>query len=167
MKIRPSDQNAFSLLEVMIAMGIFFVAIFGILDLTSQNLVAARRLQRHDPDITTLAAQLSLTNRLEEGFDSGDFGDMYPDCLWSRTITEVSSNGLFRVDFTLHQADAEPEGRPDREAPLDPDVPADVGSGDMAWGIAALERPMRKAATILAQSRNTSSASATGAGKDF
>src|SRR4051794_23252606 len=104
MKPPNSSQAAFSLLEVMIAMGIFFVAIFGILALTSQNLPAARRLQRHEPDITTLAAQLSLTNRLEEGFDSGDFGETMPDCLWSRTVTEVSSNGLFRVDFTVHEA---------------------------------------------------------------
>ena len=101
---RPSNsETAFSLLEVMIAMGIFFVAIFGILELTSQSLGAARRLQRNEVDITTLAAQLSLTNRLEEGFESGDFGDLNPDCLWSRTITEVSSNGLFRVDFSLHE----------------------------------------------------------------
>jgi Tfp pilus assembly protein PilV len=103
MKPMRSQQAAFSLLEVMIAMGIFFVAIFGILDLTSQNLAAARRLQRQEPDITVLAAELSLTNRLEEGFDSGDFGDLYPDMLWSRTVTEVSSNGLFRVDFTVYE----------------------------------------------------------------
>jgi len=98
-----SGQRAFSLLEVMIAMGIFFVAIFSILQLTSQNLSAARRLQRMDVDITTLAAQLSLTNRLEEGFESGDFGEFYPGYLWSRSITEVSSNGLFRVDFSVYQ----------------------------------------------------------------
>jgi Tfp pilus assembly protein PilV len=103
MKPKPTDQAAFSLLEVMIAMGIFFVAIFGILELTSQSLKSARLLQRHEPDITVVAAQLSLTNRLEEGFDSGDFGETMPDVLWSRTVTEVSSNGLFRVDFTVHQ----------------------------------------------------------------
>jgi Tfp pilus assembly protein PilV len=101
--MKPRSQQAFSLLEVMIAMGIFFVAIFGILGLMSQNLAAARRLQRQDVDITMLAAQLSLTNRLEEGFESGDFGDVFPDALWSRTITEVSSNGFFRVDFSVHQ----------------------------------------------------------------
>jgi Tfp pilus assembly protein PilV len=103
MKLQPRAEAAFSLLEVMIAMGIFFVAIFGILALVSQNLGMARRLQRQEPDITILAAQLSLTNRLEEGFDSGDFGDMYPGVLWSRSITEVSSNGFFRVDFTVHE----------------------------------------------------------------
>ncbi|MFO1496984.1 MAG: prepilin-type N-terminal cleavage/methylation domain-containing protein [Verrucomicrobiota bacterium] len=103
MKAHLSSQRGFSLLEVMIAMGIFFVAIFGILELTSQNLVAARRLQKTEVDITTLAAQLTLTNRLGRGFESGDFQDLNSDCLWSRTITEVSSNGLFRVDFTLHE----------------------------------------------------------------
>jgi Tfp pilus assembly protein PilV len=112
MKSPPTPNSAFSLLEVMIAMGIFFVAIFGILELTSQSLRAARLLQKHDVDITTLAAQLSLTNRLEEGFESGDFGDMFPDVLWSRTVTEVSSNGFFRVDFTMH----EPTGN--RKGPL-------------------------------------------------
>jgi Tfp pilus assembly protein PilV len=96
------QQRAFSLLEVMIATGIFFIAIFGILGLMSQNLAAARRLQRQEVDITVLAAQLSLTNRLEEGFESGDFGEMFPDILWSRNITEVSSNGFFRADFTVH-----------------------------------------------------------------
>ncbi len=103
MKPFRSEQYAFSLLEVMIAMGIFFTAIFGILEVTSLNLKAARLLQRHEVDISVLAAQLSLTNRLEEGFESGDFGEMFPDVLWSRNITEVSSNGLFRVDFTVHE----------------------------------------------------------------
>jgi Tfp pilus assembly protein PilV len=103
MNTTPGRQCAFSLLEVMIAMGIFFVAIFGILELTSQNIANARRLQRNEVDITALAAQLSLTNRLEEGFDSGDFGEFHPGCSWSREIVEVSSNGLFRVDFTLHE----------------------------------------------------------------
>jgi Tfp pilus assembly protein PilV len=108
MKVQPANQAAFSLLEVMIAMGIFFVSIFAILELTSQSLAAARRLQKVEVDITTLAAQLTLTNRLEEGFESGDFGEIRHDVLWSRTITEVSSNGLFQVDFTMH----EPTGNP-------------------------------------------------------
>jgi Tfp pilus assembly protein PilV len=103
MKPRAVSQGAFSLLEVMIAMAIFFIAIFAILELTSQNLAAARRLQKIEVDITMLASQLSLTNRLEEGFESGDFGDIRPDVIWSRTITEVSSNGLFQVDFTMHE----------------------------------------------------------------
>lgn len=110
MTLKPCARAAFSLLEVMIAMGIFFVAIFGILELTSQSLRMARMLQRSEVDVTTLAAQLSLTNRLEEGFESGDFGELHPGCSWSQTVTEVSSNGLYRVDFTLHEATQNKKG---------------------------------------------------------
>ena len=101
--MKQTPQHAFTLLEVMIAMGIFFMCIFSILALVSQNLSAARRLQHQDIDISVLAAQLSLTNRLEEGFESGELGDYAPGILWSRTVTEVGSNGFFRVDFTLHE----------------------------------------------------------------
>src|SRR2546425_5216493 len=92
---------AFSLLEVMIAVALFFMAIFAILGLTSQSIGAAARLQRNEVDIASLAAELSLTNSLQEGGDSGDFGDLYPGASWTREITEVGSNGLYRVDFTV------------------------------------------------------------------
>jgi hypothetical protein len=88
-------------MEVMIALAIFFVAIFSILELVSQNLRAARLLQKPRVDIGSLAAELSLTNRLEEGSASGDFGELYPKCSWSRDIVQVSTNGLFQVDFTV------------------------------------------------------------------
>ncbi len=98
-----SQETAFSLLEVMIAMALFFMAIFAILGLTSQSIGAAARLQRHEVDIASLAAELSLTNLLQEGVESGDFGDLFPGVTWTREITEVSSNGLYRVDFTVVQ----------------------------------------------------------------
>src|SRR2546425_4524932 len=92
---------AFSLLEVMIAMALFFMAIFAILGLTSQSIGAAARLQRNAVDIASLAAELSLTNALQEGGDSGDFGDLYPGVSWTREVTQVGSNGLYRVDFIV------------------------------------------------------------------
>ena len=97
---RPG-QGAFSLLEVMIAMGIFFMATFAILALVSSTLRNARGLQQANVDAGMLAAQLSLTNRLDEGGDSGDFGDLYPGYTWSREVYEVGSNGLFQADFTV------------------------------------------------------------------
>jgi Tfp pilus assembly protein PilV len=96
-----SRESGFSLLEVMIAMALFFMAIFAILGLTSQSIGAAARLQRQEVDIAGLAAELSLTNVLQEGAESGDFGDLFPGVTWTREITEVSSNGLYRVDFTV------------------------------------------------------------------
>jgi hypothetical protein len=85
----------------MIALAIFFMAIFAILDLTSRNLRAARALRQPALDVASLAAELSLTNRLHEGFESGDFGSDFPDYRWERSVTMVSTGGLFQVDFTL------------------------------------------------------------------
>lgn len=94
-------RAAFSLIEVMIAMGLFFMAIFAILELTSRNLRAARSLQQLPPDIGGLAAEYANTNRLEEGSESGDFGDLYPGYSWNRETMLVGTNGLFEVDFTI------------------------------------------------------------------
>ena len=65
--LRARGQRAFSLLEVMIAIGIFFVAVFAILGLVSSSLANARRLQRPIIDAGELAGELSLTNKLVEG----------------------------------------------------------------------------------------------------
>ena len=97
-------EAGFTLLEVMIALAIFFVAMFTILDSTSRSLRAARGLEMQLPDVSMLAAELALTNRLEEGVVDGDFGDLYPDFTWTRDIYEVRTNGLFRVDFTIRGA---------------------------------------------------------------
>lgn len=106
MKIRnPQPASAFTLLEVMVAMAIFFIAIFAILDLTSQNVAAARHLQTMQLDATGLASAMALTNRLEEGEIPQDiiaqFQEQYPGFTCTGSITEVSSNGLFQVDFEV------------------------------------------------------------------
>jgi Tfp pilus assembly protein PilV len=100
---------AFTLLEVLIAMGIFFMAIFAILALTSQNLRIARTLkQQNTVDIGSLAAELSLTNILDEGPMSGDFGDLHPGYIWEAEVYAVSTNGLFQVDFSVINSGARP-----------------------------------------------------------
>ena len=45
--VGPAHESAFTLLEVMIAMALFFMAIFAILGLTSQSIGAAARLLAH------------------------------------------------------------------------------------------------------------------------
>ena len=98
--------SAFTLLEVIIASTIFFLFAFAVLQLVSSGLVAARKLQQREPDFGVLASELTLTNQLVEGGDSGDFEDMYPGLYrgysWSREIMEVYSNGFFQVDFTIY-----------------------------------------------------------------
>jgi len=93
---------AFTLLEVMIATAIFFTATFAILGVVATTLRNARALQKIEVDAGMLAAQLSLTNRLYEGSESGDFGDLYPDYTWDQENTLIT-NGLWRVDFVVHR----------------------------------------------------------------
>ena len=85
----------------MIAIGIFFMCVFAILELVSTNLRHIQHLQKPTVDIGSLASELSLTNKLEEGGEAGNFGSLYPGVSWSREITMVGTNGLFQVDFTV------------------------------------------------------------------
>jgi len=99
-----SPQIAFTLLEVMVATAIFFMAVFAILGLVAGALRNARALQQIDADAGMLAAELNLTNRLKEGVESGDFGNLYPGYTWTRDTylwPVMPTNGLFQVDFTV------------------------------------------------------------------
>ena len=60
-----NGTNAFSLLEVMIALAIFFMCVFAILSLVSRSVAQARNLRPIQIDATSALAQLSITNRLE------------------------------------------------------------------------------------------------------
>jgi Tfp pilus assembly protein PilV len=93
--------RAFTLLEVMIALTLFFMAVFAILGTVTRGLGAARSLQQKFPDIGSVAADLMLTNRLEEGSLDGDFGDSFPGYTWRRDIQLVRTNGFFQVDFVI------------------------------------------------------------------
>lgn len=95
--------RAFTLIEVMIALMIFFVAVFTILGLISNSLRNARVLQRRTVDAGMVAGQISLTNRLTEQLETGDFGEAYPDFEWTRDIYEVGTNGLFQVDMVVQR----------------------------------------------------------------
>ncbi len=96
--------RAFSLMEVMIAIAVFFMAIFAILELTSRNLKMARALQQPLADPGAVAALIALTNQLEDATsESGDLGPDHPEIQYTWTATEVASNGLFKVDIVVNQ----------------------------------------------------------------
>ena len=103
-KTGAKPQRAFTLMEVMIAIGIFFMSMFVILSLVSQSLANARRLQRPVVDAAMIASELSLTNQLVEENQSGDFGDAYPGYTWTADITEVMTNKLFQVDYVVQRS---------------------------------------------------------------
>jgi hypothetical protein len=103
----PSLVGAFTLIEVMIASGILFICLFAILGLLANTLRNARVLQRKSVDAGMLAAELSLTNKLYEGSDSGNFENLYPGYRWRQEIVSVETNGLFVVDFAISRAGAD------------------------------------------------------------
>lgn len=121
---------ALNLIEVMIAMALFFMMIFAILGLVSNVLRNARRLQEDYVDAGVVAAHLAgLTNRLEEGSYDFDLGDLYPDYRASYQVTPVT-NGLFNVEILMEN------GRQHGAAPstltillFKPDSPTGAGIG--------------------------------------
>ena len=105
-KVSCTGRTGFTLLEVMIAMAVFFIVVFAVLGMVVQSLGAARNLQLRHADAGMLAAELSLTNALEEGCESGDFGELYPDYQWERCQEEAATNGLYRVTFVVIRKNA-------------------------------------------------------------
>jgi Tfp pilus assembly protein PilV len=109
------NQAAFTLLEVMVATAVLFACVFAILAVVATGLKGARVLQEPEVDITALAGMLSLTNRVSEGSTSGDFEEiapgLYPDWRWERDVYEVSTNGLFKVDFLVTKQGSRAEQR--------------------------------------------------------
>ena len=105
--ISTAACRAFSLLEVMIAIAIFFVATFAILGLISSSLANVRRLQRPSVDASPVLARYAATNSLIEGVYNGSLGDPemlgkdYRDYNWMAEITEVGSNHLYRVECAI------------------------------------------------------------------
>lgn len=96
-------RAAFSLLEVMVALGLFFMAVFTILALVSQTLRNARALQRPQVDAGLVAALYVSTNKFNEGFFSGDFDDVLKDFSWEVQSYEFATNGLLQADVILNQ----------------------------------------------------------------
>ena len=106
----PSSRDprtAFSLMEVMIASGIFFMCIFSILAMVSSVLRNARGLRRTELDAGMVAAKIvGTTNKLSEGTESGDFGNLYPDYSYETATYEALTNGLWQVDIVVRRRGA-------------------------------------------------------------
>jgi len=94
------SMSAFTLIEVMIAMFIFAIVAFAVLELMVVSVGAARALQMPEADAGMVAAELSLSNNLVEETVSGDF-DLFPNYSWERDVSEINTNGLYQVDITV------------------------------------------------------------------
>jgi predicted permease len=87
----------------MIALGIFFAAVFTILALVSQILRNARGLQRPQVDAGMAAALYVNTNRFPEGTVSGDLGDSLAGYSYEIATDEFATNGLMQADVVLYR----------------------------------------------------------------
>jgi hypothetical protein len=92
--------RAFTLLEVMIAVGILFMCLFAVLALTSNSLASARKLQLHkNMDAATYESQVytiySNTNQMDQdGEDDIDLGDDFPGVKCHVDWQDAKTNGL-------------------------------------------------------------------------
>lgn len=106
----PAPRPAFTLLEVMVAIGIFFIGSCAILSLISSSLDNVRRLQRPSVDASPVLARYAATNSLIEGTYSGSLGDPellgkeYRDFNYVVEIQEIASNHLYGVHCVIVQA---------------------------------------------------------------
>ncbi|HLX69824.1 MAG TPA: prepilin-type N-terminal cleavage/methylation domain-containing protein [Verrucomicrobiae bacterium] len=103
-----SSRRGFTLMEVMIACGILFMCLFGILALVSNSLRNARALQQHKSvDAGTVASMiyvaLANTNSVTEGEIPVDLSDTLPGYKCFSTLTQIGSNGLCQVDFEVQR----------------------------------------------------------------
>ena len=101
-------RAGFTLLEVMIAVGVLFMCLFAVLALLTHSLAAARALQTHrDIDTGSIAGmiyvQLVNTNSLNEGPIDVDLEEMFPGCKCTADLTQVGTNGLCQVDFDVER----------------------------------------------------------------
>jgi hypothetical protein len=99
-------RGAFTLLEVMIAVGILFMCLFAVLALLSNSLATARKLQQHRTiDAGTVAGliyvQLSNTNQVSEGRVDIDLEEMYPGYKCDVDLQEAATNGLCDIEYRV------------------------------------------------------------------
>jgi Tfp pilus assembly protein PilV len=99
-------RRAFTLMEVMIAVGILFVCLFAIMGLVTNSLRSARALQQHrGVDTGTIAGliyvQLSNTNQVTEGPVDLDLNELYPGYKCEADLTQIGTNGLCQIDFDV------------------------------------------------------------------
>ncbi|MBI5135835.1 MAG: prepilin-type N-terminal cleavage/methylation domain-containing protein [Nitrospirae bacterium] len=109
--IRPlSDARGFTLLEVMIAIGILATALVALLGLRNRDV----QLQSHARNLTqaTLLArdlvfEAGLPGGSELGYLEGNFGDAYPGFGWQKQVNTFLIERVWQVDVAVTWGESE------------------------------------------------------------
>ena len=103
--IRKWNNNGFTLLEIIISMGLLTIALLAILRLQAQSLSLQSEAQ-----FTTIAhylaqdrlSRIHSENRLAAGSFSGDFGEDYPYFRYREEVEEIPDlENLFKVKVSV------------------------------------------------------------------
>ncbi|MFC1867802.1 prepilin-type N-terminal cleavage/methylation domain-containing protein [Thermodesulfobacteriota bacterium] len=102
--MRVSCSNGFTLLEVVISLGLIAIALLSVFHLQASNL----ELQSEAKFITVASqlirdrvSQIRSSPTAFEGPFSGDFGDRFPEFQYSGEITSVPEKGLYKVSVKV------------------------------------------------------------------
>jgi len=99
--IREGKDHGFTLLEIIICLGLIALVLVAVFHLQAQNL----DLQSEAQFMTTATcllqerlSQIQALENIEEGKNTGDFGKDYPDYTYSQEVSEVpDTETLYKV----------------------------------------------------------------------
>ena len=107
--IRKSRDHGFTLLEIIICLGLIALVLVAVFHLQAQNL----DLQSEAQFMTTATcllqerlSQIQASEKIDEGKNSGDFGKDYPDYTYTQEVSEVPDTETLykvRVDVILER----------------------------------------------------------------
>ncbi len=99
---RAVETAAFTLIEVMIAITIFFMSMFALLGVLSAGIHAASILRSSGPTAGMVASYFAVSNKIEEGSFDGDFSDIagYQNYRW-KAEARLITNDLYKMDFVV------------------------------------------------------------------
>ena len=101
MRQRPA---AFTLLELIVAIAIMAIALFGVMQVVTQGInssISSRDRARAVELAELKLTELRLDPALEPGVTDGDFGDEQPGWSWSSEVMETELEGLLRLRITV------------------------------------------------------------------
>ena len=103
--IKINKNHGFTLLEMIICLGLIALVLVAVFHLQGQNL----DLQSEAQFMTTATcllqerlSQIQALEMIEEGTNSGDFGKDFPDYTYTQEVSEVPDTGiLYKVKVTV------------------------------------------------------------------
>ena len=103
--IKKGRERGFTLLEIIICLGLIALVLVAVFHLQAQNL----DLQSEAQFMTTATcllqerlSQIQAQEKIEEGKNSGDFGKDYPEYTYTQEVSEVPETAtLYKVRVTV------------------------------------------------------------------